>query len=492
MGGSGVAVSYRELDQRSNRLAHEFRRQGLRAGDNVALCVENDERFFEIVWAAQRSGLYYTPISTRLNADEVAYIVDDCGAKTLIMSDSLRSTAERLMPMVPGVASKLLIGDRPLAGWSLYDAMVGDHPGTPIADEREGVDMLYSSGTTGRPKGVRRQLVDAPAGTPDNAVRLVADVFGCDADTVFLSTAPLYHGAPLILSMAVHRLGGTVVVMERFDPLRSLELIDRHAVTHSQWVPTMFIRLLKTDPTKRRGFDLASHVMAIHGAGPCPIGVKEQMIEWWGPILYDYYSGTEGAGVCAITSAEWLDHKGSVGRPVMGEVHVLDERGNECAVGEPGLVYFSGGPEFEYHNDPAKTLDARNDRGWGTLGDIGYLDADGYLYLTDRRAFMIVSGGVNVYPQEVENALIMHPAVADVAVIGVPNDDLVEEVRAVVQPVDWNDRGPALEAELIAACRSQLASYKCPRSIDFERDLPRADTGKLAKYELRRRYWTDS
>ncbi len=492
MGGSGVAVSYRELDRRSNRLAHEFRRQGLRAGDHVALCVENDERFFEVVWAAQRSGLYYTPISTRLNADEVAYIVGDCDAKTLIMSHTLRQTAEQLTPMVTGVVSKLLIGDGTLAGWSDYDAVVGRHPDTPIADEREGVDMLYSSGTTGRPKGVRRPQADAPAGTPDNAVRLMTDVFGCDAHTVFLSTAPLYHGAPLILSMAVHRLGGTVVVMERFDPVGSLELIDRHAVTHSQWVPTMFIRLLKTEPAARRGFDLATHVMAIHGAGPCPIGVKEQMIDWWGPILYDYYSGTEGAGVCAITSAEWLDHKGSVGRPVIGDVHVLDERGEECAAGERGLVYFSGGPEFEYHNDPAKTLDARNDRGWTTLGDIGYLDGEGYLYLTDRRAFTIVSGGVNVYPQEVENALVMHPAVADVAVIGVPNDDLVEEVRAVVQPVDWHDRGPDLEAELIAACRSQLASYKCPRSIDFEQDLPRGDTGKLAKHELRQRYWTDA
>lgn len=482
-------MTYGELDQRSNRLAHEFRRQGLEAGDSVALLIENNERFFEVVWAAQRAGLYYTPINTRLTADEIAYIVNDCGARTLIVSDAFGATAQQLTEMVPSVSSKLLLGDSGLPGWSNYDEVLAKHQPTPIADECEGVDMLYSSGTTGRPKGVRRRRAHVPAGTPDNAVRLMDDVFGCDGDTVFLSTAPLYHGAPLILSMAIHRLGGTVVVMEKFDPLESLALIARYAVTHSQWVPTMFIRLLKSDPDERRRFDLSSHVLAIHGAGPCPIDVKSQMIEWWGPILYDYYSGTEGAGTCAITSAEWLEHKGSVGRPVIGEVHILDDQGRECAVGEPGLVYFAGGPEFEYHNDPAKTLEARNDRGWSTLGDIGYLDAEGYLYLTDRRAFTIVSGGVNVYPQEVENVLIMHPAVADVAVVGVPNDDLVEEVRAVVQPVEWSASGPELEAELIAACRKQLASYKCPRSIDFERELPRGDTGKLAKHEIRRRYW---
>ena len=368
---------------------------------------------------------------------------------------------------------------------------MGVYAPEPVADELEGVEMLYSSGTTGRPKGVRRPLTGAPAGTPDNAVVLVRDVFGCDGETVFLSTAPLYHGAPLILSTAVQRLGGTVVVMERFDALAALGAIERYRVTHSQWVPTMFVRLLKLAPDARGRSDLRSHRLAIHGAGPCPVAVKEQMIAWWGPILFDYYSGTEGAGVCAITSEEWLMHKGSVGRAVLGRAHIVGDDGRDCAPGETGDVYFSDGPSFEYFNDPVKTAETRNERGWATLGDVGYLDGDGYLYLTDRKAFTIVTGGVNVYPQEVEDVLVVHPKVADVAVFGVPNADLVEEVKAVVQAVPDAGTGPDLAHELLAYCRAHLASYKCPRSVDFVAELPREPTGKLAKRVLRDPYWAD-
>jgi long-chain acyl-CoA synthetase len=333
MATSGHVVTYGELDARSNRLAQLLRQRGLRPGDTVAWSVENNEHFFELVWAAQRSGLYYTPISTRFGADETAHIVEDSGASVFITSAARRDLAADLTERLPAVHSRIMMGDVAVPGWEPYDRLVAAQPPEPVDPETEGVDMLYSSGTTGRPKGVRRPFTGLPAGTPDNAVFLVRDVFGCDAGTVFLSTAPLYHGAPLILSTAIHRLGGTVVVMERFDPGLALALIERHAVTHSQWVPTMFVRLLKLPDAMRRGIDLSSHRLAIHGAGPCPVAVKEQMIDWWGPILYDYYSGTEGAGVCAITSQEWLTHKGSVGRAVLGVVHHRGRRGTRAAGG---------------------------------------------------------------------------------------------------------------------------------------------------------------
>ena len=490
MADSGAVVTYAELDARSNELAQLLWERGVRPGDNVAWSVENNEQFFDLVWAAQRSGLYYTPISTRLGVAETAYIVNDSGARVIITSSARADLARGLTSELPGVHTRLLLGDATIDGWERYEDVVGAQPSTPLDRELEGVDMLYSSGTTGRPKGVRRPRTDNPAGTADNAVFLVRDVFGCGGDSVFLSTAPLYHGAPLVLSTAIHRLGGTVVVMERFDPAFALELLERHGVTHSQWVPTMFVRLLKLDDATRTARDLSHHRLAIHGAGPCPVAVKEQMIEWWGPILYDYYSGTEGAGVCAITSEEWLTHKGSVGRAVIGVVHILDDDGRDCAPGEIGDVYFEGGPEFEYHNDDDKTASSRNDRGWTTLGDVGYLEDDGYLFLTDRKAFMIVSGGVNVYPQEVEGVLVLHPRVADVAVFGVPDEDLVETVKAVVQPAAGVAADGALESELLAYCRAHLAAYKCPRSVDFVAEMPRHATGKLYKRLLRDPYWT--
>jgi long-chain acyl-CoA synthetase len=491
MSGTGEVVTYRQLDERSNRLAQLLRARGLAPGDAIALCMDNNSRFFEVTWAAQRSGLYYTPVNARLTAPEAAFIISDCGARVLIVSSARRDLAEALGEQCPRLELRLFIGDDPPPGWVAYDEAVAAYPPAPIPDEVEGMDMLYSSGTTGQPKGVRRPRLDVPAGTEDKAVFLVRDVIGCDASTVFLSTAPLHHGAPLILSMAQHRLGATVVVMERFDAATALAIIERHRVTHSQWVPTMFVRLLKLDEAERQRFDLSSHRMAVHGAGPCAIAVKAAMIEWWGPILFDYYSGTEGIGTCAITSAEWLAHPGSVGRPVIGELHIVAEDGGECAPGEVGTVYFAGGPTFEYYNDPGKTATASNDRGWTTLGDIGYVDDEGYLYLTDRKAFTIVSGGINIYPQEVENALVLHPLVFDVAVFGVPDDELGEATKAVVQLVEGAPDGPEVQAQLLAYCRQHLASYKCPRTIDFSDALPRDLTGKLYKRALRDRYWQD-
>ena len=488
MAGSGEVVTYRQLDERSNQVAQLLRAAGLRRGDGIAFMLENSARFFEICWGAQRAGLYYTAISSRLTAPEAAYIVQDCGATVFITSAANREVAAAIVDDIPDVAVKLMI-DGTADGYERYEDAVAQQPTTAIADESEGGDMLYSSGTTGRPKGVKVPLPEGPIGTPSSVTALAQMLYGFTADTVYLSPAPMYHAAPLRFSMAVLRLGGTIIAMERFDPADFLRLVEEHRVTHTQVVPTMFVRMLKLDEAERTRHDLSSLQVCIHAAAPCPIPVKEQMIEWWGPKIFEYYAGTEGNGFCAITSEEWLQHKGSVGKPLVGELHILDEDGEPRPPGEAGTIFFGNGGTFEYHNDPEKTASSRNEQGWSTLGDIGYVDEDGYLYLTDRKSYMIISGGVNIYPQEAENVLTMHPKVMDVAVIGVPNEDFGEEVKAIVQPVDMADAGPELERELLAFCKEQLAGYKCPRSVDFSAELPRHPTGKLYKRLLRDRYW---
>jgi acyl-CoA synthetase (AMP-forming)/AMP-acid ligase II len=316
-------------------------------------------------------------------------------------------------------------------------------------------------------------------------------LFGFGPDTVYLCPAPLYHAAPLRFSLDVHRLGGTVVVMDHWDPVEALRLIERHSVTHAQFVPTMFVRLLKLPEAERERYDLSSLRAVIHAAAPCPVPIKEQMIEWLGPIVHEYYAGTEANGLVHCTAEEWLAHRGTVGKPIVGTVHILDDEGEEVPAGTDGTVYFESPTTFEYHNDPRKTAAAHDPlgRGFTTIGDVGHVDDDGFLYLTDRKAFMIISGGINVYPQEVENVLAVHPKVADAAVFGVPSEDLGEEVKAVIQPLDWADAGPELAQELMDHCRQHLSPIKCPRSVDFERELPRAPTGKLYKRQLRDRYW---
>jgi acyl-CoA synthetase (AMP-forming)/AMP-acid ligase II len=361
----------------------------------------------------------------------------------------------------------------------------------PVEDECEGVDMLYSSGTTGRPKGVKPTLSKAPVGTPNKLYELVSFLFQPDGDSVYLSPAPLYHAAPLRYCLTFHRFGATVVVMERFDPEEALRAIDRYGVTHSQWVPTMFIRMLKLPEETRAAHDLSSLRYAVHAAAPCPAEVKEQMIAWWGPVLHEYYAGTEGNCFVYADSKAWLEHRGTVGRPLLGQIHVCDEEGAELPPGRTGVLYFGEGPEFEYHDDPVKTASSRDPlgRGWTTLGDVGYVDEEGFLYLTDRLSYMIISGGVNIYPQEVENLLAVHPKVADVAVIGVPDPEMGEAVKAVIQPMEPGEAGPELERELLDHCREHLAHYKCPRSIDFRAELPRQPTGKLYKRLLKDEYW---
>ncbi len=490
MAGSGETLTYRELEDRSNQGAQLFRRLGLKPGDAVAIFMENHVRFLEICWAAQRAGLYYSCISSRLTAGEVEYIVRDSGARLIVASYGLAKTASELLPLLPDVKRYMVGGT--IAGYENWEDAAGTLPATRIADEVAGGDMLYSSGTTGRPKGVRHALQGLPLDAPNPLLLLVTALFGLNEDTIYLSPAPLYHAAPLRYCMTVHRLGGTVVVMEHFDAELALKYIGQYRASGSQWVPTMFIRMLKLPDAVRLKYDVSSMKSAIHAAAPCPVDVKRRMIEWWGPVIHEYYAGTEGNGFCYASSADWLTHPGTVGRSLLGEIHICGENGEEVPIGEEGVIYFAGATTFEYHNDPKKTAESRHPEhvDWSTLGDVGRLDADGFLYLTDRKAFMIISGGVNIYPQETENILVAHPKVADVAVIGVPNEEFGEEVKAVVQPADWSDAGPALAEELMTYCRERLSPLKCPRSVDFERELPRHPTGKLYKRLVRDRYWS--
>jgi long-chain acyl-CoA synthetase len=491
MARSGQTITYRELDEEANRASHLFRSLGLAPGDHVAFCLENHPRLLGLAWGAHYAGLYYTAMSSRLTTDEMAYIVTDSGSRVFVTSAHKRDQAADLLDRLPGVEGHYMIDDT-VAGYESWERALAAQPATALPGDRtEGRDMLYSSGTTGRPKGVEEPLTGVLLGTPDPVTLLCSALFGATDASVYLSPAPLYHAAPLRFTVAFHRIGGTTVIMDRFDPVEALALIERHQVTHSQWVPTMFIRMLKLPDEVRAAHDLSSLAVAVHAAAPCPVAVKERMIEWWGPILHEYYAGTEANGFVYCNSEDWLAHPGTVGKPIVGEVHVLDDNGDEVPTGETGTIYFGGDSSFSYHNDPEKTAAARDPRGrgWTTLGDVGRVDADGFVYLTDRKAYMIITGGVNVYPQEAENVLAVHPAVADVAVLGVPNDDFGEEVKAVVEPVDWPAAGPDLERELIAWCRERLADVKCPRSVDFRRELPRHATGKLYKRLLKDEYW---
>ncbi len=490
MARTGQVISYRELEATSNRGAQLFRSLGLQAGDHIAFMLENHPEFLSLCWAAHRAGLYYTAISYRLQEEEVAYIVEDCQAKVFITSKAQAELAGRLQPKLTGLDRRYML-DGTIDGFESFEDALAGQPETPIADETEGADMLYSSGTTGRPKGIKVPLSGEPLGSAAALLALVQGLYQMDENVRYLSPAPLYHSAPLRYNMAVTRLGGTSVIMERFDPEDALRLIDKHRLTHAQFVPTMFVRMLKLPEEVRRKYDVSSLKVAIHAAAPCPVQVKQAMMDWWGPVIHEYYAGTEGNGFCAVGPEEWLAHPGTVGRALLGQIHICDDDGQELPPGQVGTVYFGGGNEFEYHNDPDKTQDSRHpkEKGWSTLGDMGYVDEEGFLYLTDRKTFMIISGGVNIYPQEVENLLVTHPRVADVAVFGVPNEEFGEEVKAVVQPVAWDDAGPELAEELIEFCREHVSHIKCPRSVDFERELPRHPTGKLYKRLLRDRYW---
>ncbi len=483
MAGSGDVTTYGELDERSNRLAHAFRTAGLLPGDHIALMMANGSPFLEAAWAAQRAGLYYTALNAHLRREEAQYILDDCGARALVITSGLAEVAASLdLGAVPlRIAAG---GDVP--GFTSFEEALQTGLPTALDDEGEGREMLYSSGTTGVPKGVRKPLgitIPGDPRAPSVVIALGIGAMGVSRSTVYLSPAPLYHSAPLVYTMAMHRLGATAVVMESFDAAGCLQAIERYRVTHAQFVPTMFNRMLRLPEEQRLGYDVSSLRYVVHAAAPCPVPVKHRMLEWWGPIIYEYYAGTEDLGSSFITPGEWLEHPGSVGRP-RDELHIVGEDGEELPAGEAGRIYFAGGHEFEYHNDPDKTISVRDRHGWRTLGDVGYLDEDGYLYLTDRSADMIVSGGVNIYPREAEHVLLAHPAVLDAAVFGIPDEEMGESVKGVVQLADQ-----VSEADLLDWCRQHLAGYKTPRSIDTVDSLPRDPSGKLFKRLLKEPYW---
>ncbi len=496
MAASGAAVTYGELEARSNRLAHLLRAHGLKRLDHYAIFMENNSRYLEACAAGERSGLYYTCINSYLTAEELAYIVNNCEARALITSRAKIAVAKAALKDCPNVALKIVVddaagaADAADAGFIDLAQAAGQYPATPIADESLGTPMLYSSGTTGRPKGILRPLPQQPPAQQLALFDFLQKLWRYREGMVYLSPAPLYHSAPQAAVCLAIRHGACVVIMERFDPEQYLALVEKHRVTHSQLVPTMFSRMLKLPDRSRARYDLSSLEIAIHAAAPCPAQVKQAMIDWWGPIIHEYYGATEGMGFTACDSAEWLAHRGSVGRVLLGELHVLDDAMLPCPRGVPGTLWFKSGSPFVYFNDPERTQASRSADGeMSTVGDVGYVDDDNFLHLTDRATFMIISGGVNIYPQECENLLITHPKVMDAAVFGVPNADLGEEVKAVVQPLPGVAPDAVLAEELIAFCRAHLASMKCPRSIDFEAELPRLPTGNLYKRVLRDRYW---
>ncbi|HEX3963136.1 MAG TPA: AMP-binding protein [Trebonia sp.] len=480
MGGSGLAWTFGELQRRTDEAVAMLAARGLRFGDHIAVLFANEPELFPVVWAAQRTGLYYTPVNWHLTPDEAAYIVADCGAKVLVASPAHRELTERIRAAVPAVVP-VVTGAGPAATDARDVARTTADAGLP--QRWEGFAMFYSSGTTGRPKGIARAAVRTPLGTAGPIDALMRRLYGLGPDCVYLSTGPLYHAAPLGWSTATQRAGGTTVVMERFDALHTLELIERYRVTHVQFVPTMMKRLLRLSAEDRRRYDLSSLRAVIHAAAPCPVDLKREIIGWLGPIVWEYYAGSEGNGYFAIDSADWLAHPGSVGRAMYGTPHVLDDDGTELPPGEIGTIWFEGTTAFAYHNDAEKTAGAFNDKGWSTLGDVGRLDGDGYLYLSDRRVDLIISGGVNIYPQEVENVLTAHPAVYDAAVVGVPDEEMGQRVVAVVQAEPG--AGPDLAERLSAHCRAHLAGFKCPREVVFTEELPRLPSGKLLRRWVR-------
>ena len=499
-GDAEYVETFAELERNSRRVAHLLRRWGLEPGDCLAALIGNDDVFFDLFWACHRVGLYFTPVNWHLQREEVEYIVENCDAKVFVANARFQEVAEGVPAVVPRLVASAAIGGTravgAIGGFRSFEEELAACPeDAPLGEELEGSIMLYSSGTTGRPKGVRRPLARVPAGDPATNIGSLglAAMFGMKEGDVYLSPAPLYHAAPLAFSSGQHRLGATTVIMRRFDPEHALQLIERHKVRTSQWVPTHFRRMVRLPEEVKQRYDVSSLEVAVHAAAPCPIPLKEQMIDWFGDAILEYYAGTEGGGTM-IRASEWLEKKGSVGKHwAGGTVHILDDEGAEVTeANREGRIFFEAPPDpnarFKYHKDAEKTA-GTYEGDLFTIGDVGYLDEDGYLFLTDRSSHMIISAGVNIYPQETENHLSMHPKVEDVAVIGVPNEEMGEEVKAVVVPVDGREAGSALEDELIQYCRDGIAHYKCPRSIDFVDELPRTETGKMAKRKLRDRYW---
>lgn len=491
MASSGERVSFKELDDRSARLAQLFYSQGIRPGDHVSILAENRPLMFEVYWAAMRSGLYFTAINRYLTAEEVAYILNDSESVALITTSALSETAVSVVDQAPACRLRLM-ADGVAKGYESFEKMVSSYPAVALADQPRGEAMLYSSGTTGRPKGIQRPLsgrqIDDESFPALESV--IPQILNLSKDSIYLCPAPLYHAAGLLFCAGVQAAGNTAIVMEKFDAEGFLSVIERHSVTHAQVVPTMLSRIMKLPEEVRTKYDVSSLEQLLTSSAPCPIELKREVIEWLGPIVSERFGATEGIGGCFITAEEWLKHPGSVGRAAFGTPHVCDADGNELSINETGLIYFEGAGSFEYHNDPEKTRSTQHPvhPSWKTLGDLGYLDEEGYIYLTDRKSFMIISGGVNIYPAEIEGCLIMHPKVADVAVFGLPDTDMGEYVHAEIQPEVGVDATPELAEELREYARAHLARFKVPRRFGFRSELPRLPTGKLYKNKLRDEY----
>ena len=486
MGASGEVVTFAELDAKANQIAQLLRASGIQTGQHIAMMLKNCREFIEVVFGCSRAGVVFTPISTHLKKEETAYIINNCNARLFIASASLADVATEAAEHAPELLRKFIVGGE-TAGFEDWHSAVASQPSDEISDQSLGVPMLYSSGTTGKPKGIFRAPQNTDLDAP-HPLKLVGAYYGFSDTTVYLSPAPLYHSAPLFYNTLNMTGGGTSIIMDRFDPEQALALIERYEVTHSQWVPSMFIRMLKLPEGIRERYDVSSMQRAIHAAAPCPIDIKRQMINWWGPVICEYYSSTEGVGFTLIDSEDWLAHPGSVGRPLTGVPKILDDEMKVLPPGEVGQIYFDEIGRFEYFDEPGKTDEAFDTRGWGTVGDMGYLDADGYLYLTDRKNFMIITGGVNVYPAEIEGLLVTHPQIADAAVFGIPNEEYGEEVKAVVQLLHHEEAGDALAGDLILWMKERLSSVKVPKSVDFMEQLPRMDNGKLYKRHLMEAY----
>ena len=486
MGASGEVVTFAELDAKANQIAQLLRASGIETGQHIAMMLKNCREFIEVVFGCSRAGVVFTPISTHLKNEETAYIINNCNARLFIASASLGDVATEAAEHAPELLRKFIVGGE-TAGFEDWQSAVASQPSDEISDQSLGVPMLYSSGTTGKPKGIFRAPQNTDLDAP-HPLKLVGAYYGFSDTTVYLSPAPLYHSAPLFYNTLNMTGGGTSIIMDRFDPEQALALIERYEVTHSQWVPSMFIRMLKLPEGIRERYDVSSMQRAIHAAAPCPIDIKRQIINWWGPVICEYYSSTEGVGFTLIDSEDWLAHPGSVGRPLTGVPKILDDEMKVLPPGEVGQIYFDEIGRFEYFDEPGKTDEAFDTRGWGTVGDMGYLDADGYLYLTDRKNFMIITGGVNVYPAEIEGLLVTHPQIADAAVFGIPNEEYGEEVKAVVQLLNHDEAGDALAGDLILWMKERLSSVKVPKSVDFMEQLPRMDNGKLYKRHLMEAY----
>jgi long-chain acyl-CoA synthetase len=484
---TGDRIRYGELNAQANRVANALRSLGVQAGDCIAICLPNGIALVASILAAQRIGIYFTLLSPKASVRDIRYILDDSGSCVLLCHQAVELALASVdaVPNNAQMACRRMVCSPAGKASGEWETLLATQSADLPAQALPGMEMIYSSGTTGRPKGVRRAFQCKTWGEVDmrnvEAMRWLSG----SSESVYLSTSPMYHSAPYRFLSAFLDAGATAIIMDHFDAELSLDCIDRYAVTHGLWVPTMFQRLLRLDEARRARFSGKSMTHAIHGAAPCPRPVKQAIIDWWGPIVYEYYSGTEGVGRTFINSQEWVAHPGSVGKPSHCLVHILDEQGHELPIRQIGHIFFESPVTFTYWNDQEKTQASISPQGWRTYGDIGFVDEDGYLYLTDRSGFMVISGGVNLYPQEIENTLLLLPDVLDAAVFGVPDDDLGEKLVAVVQLADAAQGTAELAAAMQAHCRHHGGSIKTPRLIRFCTDFPRLETGKVQKRFLR-------